>query len=53
MKIIIFSATGFLPSALAATSLSRMARSERPNGELTIREATNQTSTTDNADRPM
>ena len=46
VKIVIFRAVGFFPSAVAAISLSRMARSVRPYGELTIRAATNQTRAT-------
>ncbi len=45
MKTVIFNATAFLPSAFAAISFSRMARSERPYGELITRCAMKKTIT--------
>ena len=53
MNIVIFKATGFLPSAVAASSWSRMARSVRPKGEFTIRAAMNQMSATQTAVSPI
>ena len=53
MKIVIFKAVGFFPSAEAATSFSRIARRDLPYGELTIRAAMNQTMATQIAVRPI
>src|SRR3977135_1733959 len=52
MKIVILSWTGFLPMAVAASSCSRIARRLRPKGELTILEATSQTSSTHGTVKP-
>src|ERR1700680_1319617 len=43
MNTVIFMAMEFLPSALAASSRSRIARNERPYGELMMRGATRKT----------